>query len=401
MGREWVTGWRMVAAGFLGYVAGSTGLFFTFGLFLGPLGSEFHWSREALSAYLTLASFAYMIAAPVVGRLADHFGPRPVLIFCAAGTATVFALQGLLTPHLWHYYALAVVGGVLAPGTSALTFGKLVSNRFDRSRGIALSLLACATGLAALVLPPIAQALIARYGWREAYVLIGAGAFLIGVIPVALLVYGGPSPSLSTDAQILSSPARRAPSHLLAGNHLWILAVIAFAIGAIYVGILAHLIPILIDRGMSAADAAWVFSLLGVTAVIGHLVVGACFDRFIPSRVAAVVLALSAIGVVGIGLASSTTALVLCSVLMGISLGADIDLTPYLVSRYFGLGSYSLVLGVLCTAGTLGSSSSPFLMGRAFDFYHSYVLVTSLLAGIAALAAGLALNLTSTSAAPQ
>ena len=111
MSSEWVTGWRTVAAGFVGYVAGSTGLFFTFGLFLGPLGAEFHWSREALSAYLTFTSFAYMIAAPVVGRLADRFGPRPVVIFCAIGTATVFALQGLLTPPLWHYYAIAVVGG--------------------------------------------------------------------------------------------------------------------------------------------------------------------------------------------------------------------------------------------------------------------------------------------------
>jgi hypothetical protein len=59
------------------------------------------------------------------------------------GAALGFASLGLLTGSLWYYYMLAFLGGVFAPGASALTYSKIVSSWFDRNRGIALSTLAC------------------------------------------------------------------------------------------------------------------------------------------------------------------------------------------------------------------------------------------------------------------
>jgi MFS family permease len=73
--------------------------------------------------------------------------------------------------------------------------------------------------------------------------------------------------------------------------------------------------------------------------------------------------------------------------LLGAALGADTDVLPYLVSRYFSLKSYGEFLGYFFAAGTLGAAGGAFLMGRVFDVYHSYVLMTNIIGATSIVAA--------------
>src|ERR1700692_617457 len=185
---EWARGWKMVAVALVAYVLGAVGMFFAFGLFLKPLSSEFHWSREAISGFTSISGVMYAVACPFLGRLADRFGMKKVILVCAVLYAVVYASQGFLTGHLWQYYGIAFLMGPAAAGTSALTFGKVISNWFDRSRGMALSILACGSGLGGVLVPPLAQHLISHYGWRRAYFLFALSMLTGGTIPVALVL---------------------------------------------------------------------------------------------------------------------------------------------------------------------------------------------------------------------
>ena len=387
---EWSKGWKIVSVALLAYVMGAVGMFFAFGLFLKPLSSEFHWSREAISGFRSISSLTYAVAAPFVGRLADRFGMKRVILTCAVIVAIGFGSQSLLTGHLWHYYALAFVVGPAAAGTSALTFGKVISNWFDRNRGLALSILACGSGLGGVIVPPYAQYLISHYGWREAYLLLGLSMLTLGTIPVALVLKDAPvktTSSAPSSAATTSALARIERLKILKSYTFITLIVVSAIVGVSYVGVLTHLIPMLTDRGFDAASAARLLSLLGVAAIAGHLLIGACFDRFPPAKIAALVLALSGLGVAGIGVAQSRTALLLATMLLGAALGADTDVLPYLVSRHFSLKSYGEFLGYFFAAGTLGAAGGAFLMGRVFDVYHSYVLMTNIIGAISIVAA--------------
>src|ERR1700741_735395 len=185
---EWERGWKLVAVSLVSYVLGSAGMLFAFGKFLKPLSSELHWSREEISGFTSISGVIFAVASPIVGRLADRFGVRHVILICVVLVAVIYGSQSLLTRHLWHYYALAFLWGPATAGTSALTFGKVISNWFDRSRGLALSILACGSGLGGVVIPPFAQSLIAHYGWREAYFLLRLSILTVGAIPVALIL---------------------------------------------------------------------------------------------------------------------------------------------------------------------------------------------------------------------
>lgn len=387
--REWVQGWQMVAVALVAYVLGAVGMFFAFGLFFNPLSSEFHWSRESISGFNSISSITYAVASPFVGRLADRFGVKRVILTCAVIVGLAFGSQSLLTGHLWHYYALAFVMGAASSGTSALTFGNVISHWFNRSRGLALSILACGSGLGGIIVPPFAQFLISHYGWREAYFLLGLTMLTAGTIPVALVLKDAPSARTKEPAPSGATPtsARISKAGILTSYTFLTLLVLAATIGVSYVGVLTHLIPMLTDRGMSAGSAARLFSLLGVAAIGGHLLVGACFDRFRAATVAAVMLVLSGVGVAAIGVAHSVVTLGLATLMLGAALGADTDVLPYLVGRYFGLSSYGEFLGYFFASGTLGAAGGALLMGRVFDLYHSYVVMTNFIAVASIVAA--------------
>jgi MFS family permease len=70
--------------------------------------------------------------------------------------------------------------------------------------------------------------------------------------------------------------------------------------------------------------------------------------------------------------ANSLTAGLVASGLIGFSMGSEGDITPYLLSRYFGLERFSTLYGLTWTAYALGGAIGPILVGRVFDVLGSY-----------------------------
>ena len=99
-----------------------------------------------------------------------------------------FASLALLTPHLWHLYPVFLILGIVGNGTAQMAYARAVSSWFDRRRGAALALVISGGAIGAMVLPPLAEALIQRAGWRGACVMLGAMVLVMGVPTVARFV---------------------------------------------------------------------------------------------------------------------------------------------------------------------------------------------------------------------
>ena len=103
-------GWRVAAAAsacvFVGF---ASLLVYTFGVFLKPLAAEFGWSRQAISSAFGIAALAVAACSPPLGLLLDRFPARRIILPCVAVFGTAFASLSLLTPHLWHLYAVFLV----------------------------------------------------------------------------------------------------------------------------------------------------------------------------------------------------------------------------------------------------------------------------------------------------
>jgi MFS family permease len=367
-------GWLVVLAAFFGaMVSFGSLLVFTFGVFVKPLHAEFGWSREAISAGFGIAAMTVAAASPVLGRLLDRFGPRIVILPCMTIFGLSFASLGLLTPHLPHFYGTFLVLGAVGNGTTQMGYSRAVSSWFDRRRGLALALVMAGVGSGAMVFPPVAQALIDAYGWRAAYFVLGGVILLLGVPMTALFVREHPAAGIRTQAA-------SAEAGVFEGVRSRPFAIIIATLVLVSVstnGAIAHLMPMLTDRGVAAGAAAFAISALGLSSFAGRLATGALLDRFFGPKLAMYLFAVSAAGILLLTQAASSWMGVAAAVLVGVGVGAEADVTPYLLTRYFGLRSFSTLYGLTWTAYAVAGAAGPVMMGKVFDATGSYAALLS------------------------
>ena len=171
----------------------------------------------------------------------------------------------------------------------------------------------------------------------------------------------------------------------------WILIVVLFLFSIGQNGALAHLSALLTDRGVSPHDAAVAVSLMGAASLLGRLVTGWLLDRFFAPGVAFCVFALAALGIFILSSAHSLGMGSLAAILVGAGMGGEADMTPYILSRYFGLRSFSMLYGFTWTGYAIAGAIGPVLMGRAFDTTASYQALAVKLSVLTLFAAGLML----------
>ncbi|MFN0100625.1 MAG: MFS transporter [Bryobacteraceae bacterium] len=370
-------GWRVVLAAHLGVmVSFGSLLVFTFSVFLKPLTAEFGWSREEVSRAFGIAAMAVALASPVLGRMLDRGAPRRIVLFCITVFGLAFGSLSLLTPHLWHLYTVFLVLGVVGNGTTQMGYSGAVSSWFSQRRGMALALVMAGTGIGSIVLPPLAQTLITGAGWRNAYLFLGGLVLLAGVPLTALYLRRSPAaPGLATIGAVPSTSVAAA----LRTRIFWILVATLFLSSIAANGAITHLAALLNDRGIAPGQAALVTSALGGASFIGRLLTGALLDRFFGPRISFLLLFIMAAGILLLAGADSWGGGMAAAILIGFGLGGEADVTPYLLSRYFGLDSFSTLYGLTWTLYAVAGAIGPVLVGRMFDLTASYTNILTLL----------------------
>jgi MFS family permease len=111
---------------------------------------------------------------------------------------------------------------------------------------------------------------------------------------------------------------------------------------------------------------------MGAASLAGRVVTGWLLDRFFAPRVAFCLLSVAALGTLLLSGAQSLTIGTTAAVLIGFGMGAEADVTPYMLTRYFGLRSFATLYGFTWTAYAIAGAIGPVLMGRAFDATGSY-----------------------------
>jgi MFS family permease len=132
---------------------------------------------------------------------------------------------------------------------------------------------------------------------------------------------------------------------------------------------------------------------MGGAILAGRLFTGWLLDRYFAPRVAACLFALSALGTFLLAGARSLPVGIEAAALIGFGMGGEGDVTPYLLSRYFGLKSFSTLYGFTWTAYAIAGAVGPIVMGRAFDATGSYSGLLVRLAAVTLAAAALMLLL--------
>lgn len=375
---------------------------FAFGALVKPLEAEFGWSRGELSLAITMTNLAVVIASPCLGFFIDRFGVRRTLLPSVTLMGLVVAAMTLLSPNLWHFYALYFLIPFLGAGTLPQSYSRVLLAWFSRRRGLALGVSLSGFGVGAMLVPVFVQAVSASYGWRMAYAGFALLIFALA-LPMAAFVLketpeemglkpdgdpvdetgggaagpdgGGAGPATAADIGLSCRDAARTLS-------FWLILTSFLLVGVGITGMLAHLVPMLIDRGVAPAVAALCMSLLALGLVAGRILAGVLMDRFFAPYVAAVFLLGLVAGIVLLATGASGWLIFVAALGVGLATGSEISEIAYISSRYFGPRAFGLIYGVMFSAFQLGSIAGAPLMGFYRDLTGNYIGALWATAGI-------------------
>ena len=384
--------WVIVGAGALMTCVG-IGAMFSLAVYLEPMSTETGWSRAGISSAMTIDFLTMGMAGFARGAASDRFGTRPVVLSGAVllGTGLILASRATSLIEFQLTYGILVglaAGAFFAPMIAAAT------RWFDNNRSLAVSLVSAGMGVAPMTISPFARWLISTYDWRTAMMTVGIMAWAL-LIPAALLVrrlpegasFGalGANAPVEMGAGLSVGDALRSPQFL-------VLALTFFACCAAHSGPIFHMVSYAMICGIPAMTAVSIYSLEGLSGLVGRLLLGVLADRLgaKPVLIAGLLVQSMAIGTYLV--ISKLGEFYALSVVFGTAYGGVMPLYAVLAREYFGPRIMGTVFGAATMVSSLGMAFGPWAGGMIFDTFHDYrwLYISSLSIGLGAMAIALA-----------
>lgn len=387
---ELVSNWNRLLGTCIALGTGAALSFFTVSLFGPALIADLGWSKAnfALIGSVPLIS---VFTLPFVGRFADKVGPRVAGAFGFTILTACFLCLAMMSGKLWEFLAINAVLGVFGVMTSSLVFGRVIVDRFDQARGIALSVMMSASPLAGALVTPLIGTIIADHGWRAGYFTLAAMSATGGMIALGLIGKTATAGTGSSRAPLKLSRAdllkfARNPVFLmLMGGMLLVNVPQTFAS--------SQLKLVALDKGLSDSSATWLVSLYPLGSIAGRFMCGLALDRIRSHLVALVTLGLPALSFIAFTTSAPGIWLLGPAILLiGLAQGAEGDVGAYIISRQFDATNFSLLyafMNMMVAAGTaIGALFLSATLHRGFDF-QPYIVACAITSLIGALLFGM------------
>ncbi len=364
-----LAGWLVVGGSVLGLVVGSGVVkTFAFSVLLKPTAEGADLSRQTIGFAYLVGNILQMLATPFFGRLIELYGIRAVSIPCVllwAGTMAAFSLLSPQTQLL--VYPLNIASSLFSIAQTPIPYSKAITSWFDKNRGLALGIGVSGIGVGGVLVPQYAQYIAANYGWRSAYIALGAAIAALAVPAFLFFVRVRPGTDAlpvvgSGDGAVRTETRGEIVWEALKTRRFWTLGIIFLLSIAAMQGVVGHMVALLTDRGVSGSTAASALSLAGGAIVAGRLVGGFLLDRLHGPYIAALFFVIPAVGCAAMALDATGWPLMLAAVAVGLGIGADVDVLGYLTSRYFKLAVYGTIYATLWSLVTVGTAAGPFIV---------------------------------------
>jgi MFS family permease len=382
----------------------TSGVRSSFGVFIKPMEAEFGWDRTSLSIVASISLFLYGAMGPVVGWLADRWGPRGVLaaasVLLGAGTlGTAFVVS------LWQLYLTAGFLTALGAGGVAMSVAASLAARwFDARRGLVLGIAGGGMAAGQLAVVPAAMTLTVTWGWRWTFLLLGAG-FLIVILPLALLLIRndprelglapyGADPGAPPVSGAAMAAERTGIREAVGSLPFWLLAGSFWVCGYTTSGlVLTHLIPHATEHGFHATQAAQALGIMGALNVVGTVLSGWICDRFGQKGPLAGYYLLRGLSLLFLPLVGTVPGLFAFAAVYGLNYISTVPATTALTARIYGRYSVGELSGWIFFSHQIGSAFGSLTGGFLYDRLGDYTMAFHSAAFMAFVATGLVLGI--------
>jgi MFS family permease len=400
-GKPLYYGWIVLGAVVFVMLAAS-GIRAVFGVFIKPIEAEFGWTRAQLSGAAALSLFVLGAVGPMVGWLADVWGPRRVMLLSTI-VLGVGAVLASFVGHLWQMYGTA--GVLMAAGAGGLgiaTASTIAARWFVARRGLIIGILGGAMSAGQMLVIPFSMLLISLYGWRASYLWLGVGILVLTLPMVLAFVrddpaekglkpYGAGTAAGAAFGGVKDE--RRVPvSEAMGVPAFWLLAVTFFVCGYTSNGlVLTHLVPHAAEHGFSQMHAAQALGLMGAMNIVGTIASGWICDRFGRKGPLAFYYGVRGLSLIFLLYVWNVPSLHLFAAIFGLNYISTVPPTTTLTANIFGRLSVGALSGWIFFSHQVGSALGAWAGGAIFDATGSYSWAFVSAAALAFIASGLSL----------
>ena len=375
------------------------------GIWVNTLEQHFGWSRTQLTGAFSVGQLEGSVAGPLVGYFTDRFGTRRMvvsgLVILGGGFIVLSQTTNLLMLYL--AFATTMLGASVATWIPMMT---AINHWFYRKRGTAMGYASVGFSLGGVALAPVLAWSVVpeHFGWQTTAFWIGI-LFLVIAWPVSRLIknrpaeYGqqpdGDEATQQPDTQE-AGPIHRSEAvaedrpdftawEAVRTPAFWLIS-IGHGLSSMLVIVLGvHLIPSLVDQGLSLQTASYVLSATMLVTTVFQVIGGYVGDR-VPKNVAIFVFnTIQAGGFAMAALVHDLPMAFVFAVVYGIGFGGRVPLTTAIRGDYFGQRAFATITGISGVPMSLFMLAGPLFAAYMYDSRGSYLLPFSILACLGGL----------------
>lgn len=328
--------------------------------------------REFRSDALTVAlltvvySIAQFFAAPLLGRLSDRFGRRPVLLICILGSSIGYFIFGI-GGALWVLFLSRVIDGITGGNISvASAFIADITPPQDRAKNFAL--IGAAFGLG-FVLGPALSGMLVPFGYAASAYAAGVLSLLSAIVGFFVLPESLPK-SLRNHEPLKLSDANPlgATSELVRRPVVGALLIAGLIFNFGFAAYVSNIVVFLIGRfNVDASTMAFGLVLSGAVRIIMFPFVGKIVARFGEKTIAIAGLLVQAVTLAGMALVPQFWMIYPLIVLNGIGSGFFFSTIGAMAANQMPLNEQGKLAGVNTALSGVGNIVGPLWAGVAYD----------------------------------
>jgi MFS family permease len=358
---------------------------FGFTVFFLPLSQDLNLNRTSTSLAFSLARAEGAIEGPIVGHLLDRHGPKPIML----AAVLLMGVGYLLLSQVNNYATFLIVylGVISLAHAGGFMHGPmvLINTWFIRYRARAITISSAAFGLGGVLIAPILSIIVQNWGWRWGAAIAGIAFLMIGV-PLSLTIRRSPeSMGLLPDGDVPADPrwrkdtpgqANKADVDVTVAEALrsfafWGSVLAAGIRNGSYHAIAVHFIPLMVWKGLSQSEAAWLLGAYAFLGMVATLVLGWFADKANKPRLSAFILFAAAAAMFLPIVSSSLWSLCVFTVCFA-AVETTFPLGWAVVGDLFGRKHYAKIRGYMVLFYTWGGVLGPVIAGAIFDRWGSY-----------------------------
>ena len=363
------------------------GSLYAWSIFVGPLAAEFGWTRTQIGWVFSIAIVTFASSFVLAGRIQDQRGP---LIPAAIG-GTLVGLGFVLASFTNSLPFLYITFGVLVGMGNGFGYASPIpvgSKWFPDKRGLVVGLMVAGYGGGSAIFIPFGNALIAQFGWRPTFRILGVILFLMCMVGTWLLK-NPPAGYRPEGWNPQAAPAERTlrdiPTAEMVRKPTFYALWVAFCLGTTAgLMVISQLVPF-------AESAGVAFGVAGLAGAIGsasgRIVSGWLSDMIGRLSVLRIMILVSAISMPALFIWREQAVLFYLLVFVVYwCYGTQLSVFATTAADFFGTKYLGLNYGLLFTAFGVAGIIGPNIAGRVFDASNDYRYAFFIAAGLAVVA---------------